>query len=78
MTVKKTILLALATMLCLTVKAQDAEFRKKYEEFSQGAKTEYEDFRRKANAEYSEFIRQAWQQFKAKPAIEKPKEEEKP
>lgn len=67
MTVKKTILLALATMLCLMVKAQDSEYRKEYDKFAQGAKTEYEDFRRKANAEYAEFIKKAWQEFKAKP-----------
>ena len=78
MTVKKTILLAIAAMLCHTLKAQDDEFRKEYDEFAQGAKTEYEDFRRKANAEYSEFIKKAWQEFKVKPAIGKPKEKEKP
>lgn len=52
--------------------------REEYEMFRQKSITEYEDFRRKANIEYAEFMKKAWQEFRAKPAIEKPKEEEKP
>ncbi len=52
--------------------------RAEYEQFRQKSITEYEDFRRKANREYAEFIKKAWQEFGAKPAVPKPKEEEKP
>lgn len=38
---------------------------------------EYEDFRAKCNAEYLDFVRQAWDEYKGKPAVPRPKLEEK-
>lgn len=55
--------------------AQVDEFRSRFDEFTQQAKTEYDDFRNRANKDYAEFMRRAWEEYQALPKIPKPKGE---
>lgn len=55
--------------------AQVDEFRSRFDEFTQQAKTEYDDFRDRANKDYAEFMRRAWEEYQALPEIPKPKDE---
>ena len=55
--------------------AQTNDLEKRYAAFRNEAQKNYNDFRDKANREYAEFVRRAWIQYKALPAIPRPKEE---
>ena len=58
-----------------TSSAQTNDFQSQYENFKKQAKAEYEDFRAQCNAEYVEFVKEAWKEYKALPAIPRPKDE---
>lgn len=55
--------------------AQTNDFKSQYEDFKKQARVEYEDFRAQCNAEYAEFVKEAWKEYKALPAIPRPKDE---
>ena len=55
--------------------AQTDDFKPQYEDFKKQARVEYEDFRAQCNAEYAEFVKEAWKEYKALPAIPRPKDE---
>lgn len=55
------------------VQAQSLE--EQYNNFKRQAQNEYNDFRSKANLKYVEFIQEAWKQYKARPAIPRPQDE---
>ena len=55
--------------------AQTDDFKPQYEDFKKQARVEYEDFRAQCNAEYVEFVKEAWKEYKALPAITRPKDE---
>ena len=55
--------------------AQTNDFKSQYEDFKKQARVEYEDFRAQCNAEYAEFVKEVWKEYKALPAIPRPKDE---
>ncbi len=51
------------------------EMRKRFDDFKNQNRKEFTDFRNKCNQEYADFMRAAWEQFGAKPPMERPVEE---
>ncbi|MBQ0077204.1 MAG: hypothetical protein KBS55_01015 [Bacteroidales bacterium] len=70
-------LLFLSAFVAFPAMGQNS-FQDKYERFTQQATSSYRNFRKECNDKYAEFLRQAWEEYKAAPAIPKPKEEELP
>ena len=70
------LILSLLSLVC--VRAQEDNFRSRYEDFRKQAQTSYDSFRRQCNQEYAEFLKQAWTYFKMGPVMEKPVEEDVP
>lgn len=62
-------------LLSCTIMAQDNNLIERYNEFKKQANKDYSDFREKANKEYIQFIKEAWENYRSKPAVPKPKEE---
>lgn len=74
-TLKRGILLLTLALAATTTEAQEEDLRKQYEAFKQQAIQEYNDFRDRANKAYADFMRQAWEEYRRKPEIPKPKDE---
>ncbi len=51
------------------------EMRKRFDDFKNQNRKEFTDFRNQCNREYADFMRAAWEQFGAKPPVERPVEE---
>lgn len=75
---RKVLLSCAILLVSVNCHAQVDEAQKWFEEFTQRAKTDYDSFRDKSNAQYAEFVEKAWQWYKAKPVIPKPKDETVP
>lgn len=71
----KHVLFVLVLNMVTPLWSQTDDFTKKYETFSKQTMLSYDDFRRKCNSEYAEFVKLSWCEFKAQPAILRPKEE---
>lgn len=56
----------------------DDDFRKSFNDFNQQVVKEFADFRQQANMEYADFMQRAWEEFKYSPAIEQPRDKQKP
>ena len=70
-------MLAIMTSVAVTSFSQN-DVGEEYEKFRQQMMRKYDGFRSNVNKKYADFFRQAWEEYKQKPAIPKPKDEKRP
>lgn len=72
------IVLAVTSLLFISVSAFAQTFEEEYDKFKQEAIGDYVDFRKKVNEEYAAFMQEAWKQYKVIPKVTLPKDDEQP
>lgn len=74
---KRALLLAIMVSVAIASFSQN-DASEEYEKFRRQMMGKYDDFRSEANRKYADFLRQAWEEYKQKPAIPKPRDENRP
>ena len=60
---KKILILAISTIVCYSLSAQDDfdDFKADFDKFKEETEKEYDNFREQCNAEYAQFLKEAWE-----------------
>ena len=76
---KKILILAISTIVCYSLSAQDDfdDFKADFDKFKEETEKEYDNFREQCNAEYAQFLKEAWEAFDRMPGVQKPKDQKR-